>query len=138
MECSSDQNMSIKSNMEYSMADLSSEVVNEYVVESSWSMTNLTKMCSLGLIWTSVWLIYLKKEPMIMESAFMYEDSSTNNMFNRSNMDYCMADVSLEGLNEYIIESSWSSTLGPDNMSISSNMDFCMAEVTSEGVNEYV
>jgi len=41
-----------------------------------------------------------------MYKKIMIEDSWVRNMFSRSNMEYSMADVSSEGVNEYVRESS--------------------------------
>jgi len=43
-----------------------------------------------------------QKESWRLNRKFMIEESWIRNMFSRSNMDYCMADVTSEGINEYI------------------------------------
>ena len=52
-------------------------------------------------------------------------------------MDYCLSDVTLEGVNQAVkmfkIEYSWAK-----NMFIMSNMDYYLSVVKSDGVNGYV
>jgi hypothetical protein len=64
------------------------------------------------------------------------EDPLARNMFIRSNMDYCIAEVTSEGANMYRmfnIEYSLAK-----NMCSRLNMDYCMAEGTSERVHENI
>jgi len=44
-----------------SMAEVRSEWINEFAFESSRSSTNLPEICSLGQIWTTVWLMWHQK-----------------------------------------------------------------------------
>ena len=46
-----------------------------------------------------------------MYRKFKIEDSLARNMFLRSIMDFCMADVTSDGVNEYVQKGQVSSTL---------------------------
>ena len=63
------------------------------------------------------------------------EDSLARNMFLGSNMDFCMADVTSEKVNEvYMERSSFEYSLARKKFSMS-NMDFCQDDITSEDIN---
>jgi len=58
-------------------------------------------------------------------------------MFSKSNMDYCLTDVTSEVVNEDLQKYKFQDVFAR-NMFNRSNMDFCIADVTSERVNEFV
>ena len=74
---------------------------------------------------------------MSLNRKFIFEDSWVRNMFSRSNMDFCMAEIKSEGVNESEQKVQIGGLLG-QKMFSRPNTDFYMADVTSEGFNEYI
>jgi hypothetical protein len=58
-----------------------------------------------------------------------FENSLYRDMFNGSDMDCCMTDLTSKGVNKYVQNVSMDR-----NMFSMLNKDYCMAEVSSEGV----
>ena len=73
---------------------------------------------------------------MSMYRKFKIKSSWVKNMFSRSNVDYCMADVISEGVNEYKIQ-YWI-TFGQNYVQKWSKMQYYMADVSSDEDNEDV
>jgi len=72
-----------------------------------------------------------------MYGKFKIEYTWARNMFIMSNINYCLSDVTLEGVIEAVkkfkFEYIWAR-----NMFIMSNMDYYLSVVGSDGVNGYV
>ena len=63
------------------------------------------------------------------------EDSLAKNIFLGSKMDFCMADVTSERVNEYIWKGQVSRTTWPEKNSVCSNMDFLQDDITFEDIS---
>jgi hypothetical protein len=63
------------------------------MIEDTWAR-------KVGQIWTTVWLMLQQNESIGMYSKF--RDSWARNMFSRTNMGFCMANITSEEVNEFL------------------------------------
>ncbi len=71
-----------------------------------------------------------------MNRKFKIDDCWARNMFSMTNIDFCMANKTLEGVNEYVQEVIVQGLLA-GNMFSRSNMDYSLSEVTSQSMRMY-
>ena len=71
-----------------------------------------------------------------MYRKFKIEDSFIRNILSGSIMDYCLADETLEKVNEHVQKVQVHRLVG-QKCSVGQNMDNCLADVLSERVCKY-
>ena len=89
-----------------------------FMIDNILLRTLWPEISSKGQIWTSIWLMKHQKESMSMYRKPKFEDSLARNTFLGSKMDFCMADLTSGGVNDYIWKGQVSSTPWPEICSV--------------------